>query len=258
MKKNKRKQLISRLEADGKFDVDYLPQGKRYILPDGDYKYVRTNPFYRASCLFCRTITFLFGPLLCFFRFGLRVRGRKNLKGVKSAISVCNHVSIVDTLFVKQAIGHYRSYHTGAPHNNKKGFGGYILRRAGFLSLGGGFSAQKKLIAVFKTLLNKGAIINFYPEEALWQRYEKPRPLKNGAFNYATKFNVPIVPLFITFEGKHKHAVINVLSPIYPVQGLSDKQNTEQMRNACFEQWKELYEKVYGKSLVYDIDKDEK
>lgn len=251
MRKTKRKQLISRLEERGAFDEDYLPHGKRYILPNGDYKYIRTNIFYRLSCFFCRTVTFLFGPLLCFFRYGLRVRGRKNLKGVKGAISVCNHVSVLDTLFVKQAIGHYRSYHTGAPHNNKKGFGGYIIRRAGFLSLGGGFAAQKKLLLTMRALVNKGAIINFYPEEALWQHYEKPRPLKNGAFNYAVKLDVPVVPLFITYEGKCKHSVINVLKPIYPNKTLSDKQNTEKMRDACFEQWKKLYEKVYGQELVY-------
>ncbi len=254
MKTSKRQQLISSLEARGAFDEDYLPRGKRYTLPDGEYKYVRTNIFYRLSCIFCRTVTFLFGPVVCFIRYGLRVRGRKNLKGIKGAISVCNHVSVLDTLFVKQAIGHYRSYHTGAPHNNKKGLGGFIMRRAGFLSLGGSFSAQKNLLRTMRILVSKGAIINFYPEEALWQYYEKPRPLKNGAFNYAVKLNVPVVPLFITFEGRNKRAVINVLSPIYPTEGLSDRQNVEKMREKCFLQWKLLYEKVYHKQLVYDTD----
>lgn len=251
MKKSQRKQLISRLEARGAFDEDYLPQDKRYVLPDGNFKYVRTNVFYRASCFLCRTMTFLFGPLLCFFRYGLKVRGRNNLKAVKGgAISVCNHVSVMDVLFVKQAVGHYRSYHTGAPHNNKKGLGGYVMRRAGFLSLGGGFVAHKKLSETMRALLNKGAVINFYPEEALWQGYEKPRPMKIGAFRYAVKFGVPVLPLFITFEGKRRRAVINVLPPVYSADG-NDKQRAEQMRDECFVRWKQLYEKVYGKPLAY-------
>ena len=251
MRKNKRNRLINRLEAEGAFDVDYLPQGKRYITPDGDYKYVRTNFFYRLSCIFCRTVTFLLGPILCFVRFGLKVRDKKNLKGINGAICVCNHVSIVDTLFVKQAVGHYRSYHTGAPHNNKKGLGGFIMWRAGFLPLGGGFAAQKKFNLTLEALLKNGAVVNFYPEEALWQHYEKPRPLKIGAFRYAAKFGVPVVPLFVTFEGKHKRAVVNVLEPIYPDVGTDDKRNAERMMNICFEQWKRTYERVYGKSLAY-------
>ncbi len=250
MNKRQRKQLLSRLEAQRAFDVDYLPQGKRYILPDGDYKYVKTNFFYRMACAFCRTVTFLLGPLVCFFGYGLKVRGKSNLKGIKGAISVTNHVAVLDTLFVKQAVGHFRSYHTGAPHNNKKGLGGYIMRRAGFLSLGGGFAAQKKFCLTLRRLLNNGAIVNFYPEEALWQGYEKPRPMKLGAFRYAVKMNVPVVPLFITFEGKRRRAVVNILSPVYPEQG--GKQAAEQMRDRCFEQWKQTYERVYGKPLDYE------
>ncbi len=258
MRKKKRNRLISRLEAEGAFDVDYLPQGKRYIMPDGDYKYVRTNFFYRMSCLFCRTVTFLFGPVLCLFRYGLRIRGRKNIKGIDGAICVCNHISVLDTLFVKQAIGHYRSYHTGAPHNNKKGLGGFILRRAGFLSLGGGYAAQKKLSETLRTLLDNGAVVNFYPEEALWQHYEKPRPLKTGAFRYAAKFHVPVIPLFVTFEGRCKHAVVNILEPIYPTEGETDKQNAEDMCNECYAKWVEVYERVYGKPLVYDVEAADK
>lgn len=190
---------------------------------------------------------------MCFFGFGLRVRGRDNLKGINGAICVCNHVAVLDTLFVKQAVGHYRSYHTGAPHNNKKGFLGYVLRRAGFLSLGGGFGAKKQFALTLKQLLDRGAMVNFYPEEALWQRYEKPRPLKLGAFKYAQKFSVPIVPLFITFEGKCKHAVINILHPISPI-GVT----AEQMRDICFDKWRALYEKTYGKRLEYCTDIAEK
>lgn len=245
---------MAQLERQGRFDKDYLPQSKRYIMPDANFKYVRKNIFYRMACLFCRTVTFLFGPLFCWIFYGLKIRGKRNIKGIKSAISVCNHVSVVDTLFVKQAVGHYRSYHTGAPHNNRKCLGGYILRRAGFLSLGGGFGAQKNFTQTLEDLFNRGAIVNFYPEEALWQGYEKPRPLKIGAFWYAARFNVPVIPLFITYEGKRRRTVVNILPPIYGNYSMGIKENARQMCDECFAVWRSVYERVYGKPLQYTCD----
>lgn len=239
------------MEQQNKFDVDYLPQGERYITPDENFVFVKKNIFYKTSCKLVRTVTFLFGPILCKLFIGLKVRGKKNLKKLHGAISVCNHIAVLDALYVKQAIGHYRSYHTGAPWNNKKGLGGALLRRAGFLSLGGNLAAMRNFKKTVGELLQKGAIINYYPEHALWQNYEKPRPLKSGAFKMAACFNVPIAPMFVTFEGKRKRPVVNVLEPIFPDSSLSQRDAALKLQEQCAEMWKELYERTYGKELRY-------
>lgn len=250
--KQQRQQIITKLEQQNKFDVDYLPQGKRYITPDENYTFVRKNVFYKASCKVVRSITFLFGPLVCKLGKGLKVRGRENLKGVRGAICVCNHIAVLDTLYVKQAVGYFRSYHTGAPWNNKRGLGGALMRRAGFLSLGGNIGAMRNFKKTVGELLQKGAIVNYYPEQALWQDYEKPRPLKSGAFRMAAEFDVPVVPMFVTFEGRHKHPVVNVLKPIEPKQDLCVRDSAQQMRQQCEQMWRTTYEQVYGKPLCYE------
>ncbi|MGN1066692.1 MAG: lysophospholipid acyltransferase family protein [Candidatus Fimimonas sp.] len=241
------------MEKQNKFDVDYLPQGKRYITPDENFRFVKNNVFYKISCKLVRTITFLIGPLICKLFVGLKVRGKENLKELHGgAICVCNHVAVLDTLYVKQAVGHYRSYHTGAPWNNKKGLGGALLRRAGFLSLGGNIAAMRNFKNTVGELLQKGAIINYYPEHALWQNYEKPRPLKSGAFKTAANFGAPVLPLFVTFEGKKKRPVINVLPLILPDLSLPQRVAAQKMQDECAAVWKDLYEKTYGKQLCYD------
>lgn len=258
--KNKKKsfrEIETELEKQNKFDVDYLPQCKRYITPDADFVFVKKNIFYKISCATCRTITFLLGPILC-AALGLRVRGKQNLKSLRKqgAICVCNHVGYLDTLYVKMAVGHYRSYHTGAPWNNRKGFGGFVLRRAGFLSLGGTIAAQRNFRKTVGELLEKGAVINYYPEHAMWQRYEKPRPLKSGAFKTAANFGVPVLPLFVTFKGRHKRPVINILPPIYPKEGLAQRAAAADMQERCASAWKDIYEKTYRKKLVYLKDEE--
>ena len=41
------------------------------------------------------------------------------------------------------------------------------------------------------------------------------------------------------------------LPPVYPDSSLSVKENAEIMKNKNYALWKETYERVYGKKLVY-------
>ena len=98
----------------------------------------------------------------------------------------------------------------------------------------------------------------------MWWMYEKPRPLKNGAFHYAVKENVPVVPMFITFEGngtfdeegiENKNFIIHIGKPIYKKQNLSDKENIEYMKDQNYKSWVNTYEGFYGKKLKFNIKK---
>lgn len=170
------------LEGLGEFNTDYLPQSLRFIPPDGAYVYERKGFFRKAASAAARTVTFVFGGAFSRLFFGTRVKGRENLKGIKGAICISNHVHWLDTLFVKQAVGHYRSYHTAAPWNNRKGAGGAIMRAAGLVPFASGFTATKNFNAYLKKIISKGAIVNFYPEASLWLRYER-RGLSRAALS---------------------------------------------------------------------------
>ncbi len=237
------------LEGLGEFNTDYLPQSLRFIPPDGAYVYERKGFFRKAASAAARTVTFVFGGAFSRLFFGTRVKGRENLKGIKGAICISNHVHWLDTLFVKQAVGHYRSYHTAAPWNNRKGAGGAIMRAAGLVPFASGFTATKNFNAYLKKIISKGAIVNFYPEASLWLRYERPRPFKSGAFRYAAAFGVPVVPLFITFGPKKrfgkKKVTVNILPPVYPDERMDYRSRAEKCALECYEAWYRKYEEFY-------------
>ena len=116
------------------------------------------------------------------------------------------------------------------------------------------FSAQKNFFDSVKKLLEKGNFITFFPERAEWWGYEKPRPHEKGAYHIAVKNNVPIVPIFITFRQtedskKRRHGikqfVVNILTPIYPDDNLSDKENIDSMMKDCMEQYSKCYQEFY-------------
>ena len=119
---------------------------------------------------------------------------------------------------------------------------------------------MKNLLNAVKVLLARGEKILIYPEQAMWWNYRKPRPMKSGAFKFAVKNSVPIIPCFITMEDTKKigNDGFNVqaytvwfLPPIYPKKELSDKENTEFLMTENYNKWKELYETVYKKPLAY-------
>ena len=248
--------IQSALEAHGKFSYDYIPFGKKWSVPDGKYRYRKRFPESLAVG-FWRTVLFTISPLFLKVWFGAKVTGRENLKALKNkgALCVCNHINYLDTLFVRQAVGYYRSYHTMTQQNNKKGLGGHIIRHGGMLPFSDNFAAMKNLTAEMERLLKKGKIINFYAEKAMWTAYQKPRPMADGVFYYAVKFGVPVIPVFCTFDksknGRIKKLRINILPTVYADGTLSKRESIQKMKRDAEQRWKECYETNYNTPLEY-------
>ena len=195
----------------------------------------------------------------------LKVVGKENLKGVKGSIVTCNHISKVDSFAVREAIGYDINY-VANDTNNWKGPIGDIGRQTGYLPLS--TKLDKNLMRKFNQAMEyylekKKRKILIYPEQAMWREEPRPRPLKDGAFHYAVKHKVPVLPLFITFEPKEKMVdeqnrqefsdyTIHILPAIYPKSELNNKENVEYMKNENYRLWKETYETTYNKKLEFN------
>ena len=256
----KHEKIQAALEAHGRFDFEYVPSGDNWKMPDGHFAYRKKFP---ESLLngFWRVFLQVFSPILLKCVYGVKVVGKKNLQAVKGrgALCVCNHIGFLDTLFVRHAVGYFRSFHTMTEKNNKGGFGGHVIRHGGMLPFSTNFTATKNLIKEMERLLDKGKIINFYAERAMWVNYPKPRPMKEGVFTYAVKFDVPVVPLFCTFDrtkkGRMKRLRIHILPAVFPDGSLQRRERAEQMRITAQGAWKDCYESAYDKKLQYSCDK---
>ncbi len=202
-----------------------------------------------AKCC-VKGILFLFRPIINFFGFGIKIKGRKNLKGVKSAITVSNHVNNLDCLWVMQALRRKKLYITVAPHNYKKGFCGAILKAGGVVPIPTSLSQSKKFNVMVESFLKKNTFLHFYPEQSLWKNWRQSRPFKRGSFLYASQNNVPIIPIIFCFRGKKGSRVtVNICKPIYPKAELNTKENSEYLQNEA--------QKVYDETVVnfYGYDK---
>ena len=141
---------------------------------------------------------------------------------------------------------------------------GFIMRNCDTLPVNERENQNIKLtvecMKAIRVLLEKKQKVLIYPEQGMWWNYKKPRPLKKGAFLFASKFNSPIIPCFLTLKDSDKigkdgfpvqEITLNISSLIYPDAKLSVAENTEIMREKNFEVWKEVYQKTYGEELSY-------
>ncbi len=255
-KLEKREKIQQTLERYRRFDYDYIPFGNRWKVPGADYDY-RGSLWLRFYAKFVRTLSLCIANVVIKVLYGAKVTGKENIKALKKqgAICICNHFSYLDNLFIRAAVGQYRSYFTVAPWNNKTGFAGRFLRAGGILPFSPNLAATRNLNDEIARLLGKGKIVNFYAEQAMWVNYQKPRPQKEGAFYYAIKNDVPVLPIFCTFQksarGHIKKLRINILPPIPVDKSLPRRQETARLKECSEEAWKRCYEENYGIPLEY-------
>lgn len=254
-------QLQEELERSGEFDKNIMPYSvENAIRMDEEYEFLCTR-FYEKVLKFILYVLLciLWRPIL-FFAAGFRVRGKKNRKGVKGAISVSNHIYPLDAVMV-HALSPlpWNVYHTGAYFNMKNDIRGPLLKWLGLLPISNCFGAQKNFRQTVKDRVEHGKIVHFYPEQALWLRYEKVRPFKVGAFKYAAMFSAPVLPAFFSFEDTafrrffhlKKRIVLNILPPVYPDKEKSERENTEYLLSECRREMIEAYERIYGKKMEF-------
>jgi 1-acyl-sn-glycerol-3-phosphate acyltransferase len=104
-----------------------------------------------------------------------------------------------------------------------------------------------------------------YPEQSMWYNYRKPKPLKRGAFIFAAKNHVPVLPCFITMRDSEftdddgfpvQEYTINICPPIYPDKEKRYQENVDMLMKKNFAAWKEVYEQEYGIPLEYETDNE--
>ena len=262
---NKRTKLQKRdgiqavLEGYRRFDFDYIPFGT-HAIPDANFKY-RQKGFDAFCTAFIRGFLKVVAPLFLKAVYGCRVVGKENLKALKGkgAICVTNHISYLDTLFARAAIGQFRGFFTMAHLNNKTGIAGWFLRHGGMWPFSPNLAAMKNLMHEMDARLKEGKIIHFYAEQAMWVNYQKPRPMKDGAFYYAVKYKVPVLPVFFTFRknkrGHMRRLRVHILPAVYADETLPRAARIAKMKADAEAAWKECYEAAYGVPLTYLPDR---
>lgn len=213
---------------------------------DSNFKYEHKNLFYRLFSRFLWILAMIVLTPLNYVLFGVKVKNKKNLKLIKGgSVIVSNHVHMMDmTMLLTRLAFPYKFYVLA----DKSSFQIPVVRRLvgplGAIPIADTLDGKRKCFAYIDKLLNENKKIIVFSEGSMWPYYQTLRPFKDGAFKFASKNNVPIVPVAITFRRpkglykiyKRKPLVtINVLEPLYPNNELNELENRRTLKELTFE-----------------------
>ena len=199
----------------------------------------------------------------------IEVKGIENLGKVKGgAVLTTNHFHPFDSstlIYALKKSKNKHKLHIVIREGNYQipGFFGFLLKNYNTFPLSSNVKTTMNLNRAIDTVLNKGHFLLVYPEQSMWWNYRKPRKYRIGAYRWATRNNVPVIPCFTTMEdlpefeedGLAKQKLtMHIGEPIYPENNLTQKENAEVMLIKNLDFTIDVYEKTYNKT--YDIELD--
>lgn len=266
---------IDEFEREGKFDQDVEEDPpSRMIMPgEVDYEQKKLKSKVMAWYSFNLARNFIKQQMRQKHLIIRGIEGLENLDGLKSgAIMTCNHFNAFDSFAIQFV---YDEIHKRVKHGkffriikegnytSFPGFYGILMRHCNTLPLSSNRHTMNEFMTAVDHLLAAGNFILIYPEQSMWWNYRKPKPLKKGAFIFATKAKVPVIPSFITMEDSSvidsdgfpvQEYTIHIAKPIYPQENFTRAENVEYMMNENYAEWKQIYEHAYRIPLQYETN----
>lgn len=264
---------IAKLEREGRFDEDVEEDPPTRELKPEEIDYLRKKVKSKIKTKLTYTVARKFMNNLIDNKQLIikEIKGLEHFQNLNSgAVITCNHFNAFDSFAMQiayESSGHkrrkfYRVIREGN-YTNFPGFYGMLMRNCNTMPLSSNIKTMEKFMRSMDTVLQKGHFVLIYPEQSMWWNYRKPKPLKKGAYTFAARNNVPVLPCFITMEDSDilgedgfyvQEYTIHIGEPIYPDPSKSRATNVEEMRKKNFELWKKIYEENYQKELVYSCN----
>ncbi len=226
--------VISEKTHDYTYDENFM-----YRLKGFKYKFLRL--------MFKIAMIVLVQPV-CRIRYCLKIKGKRNFREYgklakkKGMITICNHTTQWDTIFISAA----RYFHFAEFPSWQEGIeskSGMLYRVAGGIampthSMRGTFYGYKAM----KNVLDEGKWLHIFPEAACWHFYPAIRPFQKGAFKLAYETDMPVLPMAVTYRKprgiyklfkKHPNAMLSIGKPLQTNKCLSKNEAIDDLAARC-------------------------
>ena len=229
-------------------------QRTREIKLDKDYDYMPRGAWFGIKRALVASLLHTIVFPLMHLTHGLKIHGRKNLKKHKKAlrdgaITVSNHVFMWDYLAVLKAIRPHISYFPAWKPNFESGFQPVMRIIGGIPIPEGDIHAMMSFRRAMDEVVSSGRWLHVFPEGSLWKFYPDIRPLKIEAFNYAVKFDKPLIPISMSFRerrgfrkifGKGPFVDLHVAEPIYANKQMHPRDAANDLRKRAYKIMQEM------------------
>ena len=226
----------------------------RSIELDENYDYMPRGAWFRIKrALVAAVLHTIVFPLM-HLTHGLRIYGRKNLKKHKNelkngAITISNHVFMWDYLCVLKAIRPHISYFPAWKPNFETGFQPFMRILGGMPIPEGDMRSMLAFKRGIDEVVESGRWLHVFPEGSLWYFYPDIRPLKPAVFQYAVKYEKPLIPISMSFRprkgfrklfGKGPFVDLHVGDPLYADKTLKYREAADELRARAYRVMEEM------------------
>ena len=140
---------------------------------------------------------------------------------------------------------------------NLEGPNGPLIRMAGGIPIPvDNLAALKKFKVAMDEVLQSKTWLHFYPEGSMWMFYPDVRPFKKAVFQYAVRYDRPIIPMGFSFRPrkgitrlftKVPAVDLHIGAPLFPDKSLSPVEATRKLQ-------KEAYHVIQGLCDIHPGD----
>lgn len=183
------------------FSEDFEKSAQQeYLLPDG-YRWVRKDVGSKILSGAVYTLALIFSSVYCKLCLHMRVKGRKNLKGLKGGYYIYgNHTQPVGDVFIPAlCVFPKRIYTVVSTANYGIPVIGRILPYLGALPTVDSLSGIKELNRAIEYRIDTGHPVVIYPEAHVWEYYTDIRPFPDTAFKFPAKTDKPVIAMTVTY-----------------------------------------------------------
>lgn len=156
--------------------------------------------------------------------YDLKIEGKENLRNIKTgAVTVSNHVLYLDCAMIGLTVGAKPIYYTTRAESFEIPFVKTLIKYLRAIEIPRGIQEKVEFRKKVDSLLQKGNLVQIYPEGELEPYGTDLRTFKNGAFHFAINNDVPIVPIVFKFREpkgirkifkRKKDVTVVVLDPV--------------------------------------------
>lgn len=233
------------------------------IVFDDKFEYIVHNPIKRFFMDFIWGIGIVLLSIVNALIFGFYVKGKKYSRQVKKskkgAITVSNHCMGLDCVMACQANCPKMTYLPTLHTTFQLPYVRHIVRWLNAFPIPNTTSGTIKFVKEVDEVLQKGKFVHFFPEASLWPWYDRVRTFKPGAFSFAIRNDVPVLPLVVLFRPrkitrlflKRPKVSIQILEPMYADPTLKGKAQINELTQRVHDAMQHCVEennlKYYGK-----------
>lgn len=235
---DKRKVIFYSDELNDEFSLAQITPKKI----DGNYCYIYDSLFKKFTHFFwyrmvATPIAFLYTKIV----FHHKIIGKAVFNEFKNTgyFMYGNHTQDIGDAFIPNMLNVPKdNYVIVHPNNVSMPYLGRITPSLGALPLPDDMAAYRNFLKAVEKRISQNHAIVIYPEAHIWPFYTKIRPFTDVSFAYPVKLKVPVFCFTNTYQkrrwSKRAKIVTYVDGPFYPDEGLSAKEQKQQLRNQVY------------------------